>query len=188
MTQRIHGGTPRNPNAGGAYVVAGNDSLKTLDDIPQSSVGAPNPCLVATEHKLSVSFVVHTVDPEWDGTSVRLIGLGTDDEPIATVRFERPVAHFFGPPNDEAFTGHPLASRGLEPYGAYEVLSSSWIRTLEQMNSVHPYHRPEHFRELRHFVLSFHDTTFECIATRYAVEITEYGSVKDVVASNVATL
>lgn len=78
-------------------------------------------------------------------------------------------AHMFGPPNDEAFSGHPLASRGLGPYGAYVIQRSSWIRRLERMNSVHRAHRPESFARYRHFVLSFHDTTFECVAAGYSV-------------------
>jgi hypothetical protein len=35
------------------------------------------------------------------------------------------------------------------------------------MNSVHPYHRPARYEELRHFVLAFHDSTFECVAKSY---------------------
>lgn len=38
------------------------------------------------------------------------------------------------------------------------------------MNAVHPYHRPESYEELVRVVLSFHDTTFECVARSYAVE------------------
>ena len=75
----------------------------------------------------------------------------------------------FGAPNDEAFAGHPLASRGLHPYGAFEVRSSSWIRQLERMNSVHPFHKPERFQRLKHFVFAFHDSTFECVAESYAI-------------------
>lgn len=73
----------------------------------------------------------------------------------------------FGPPNDEAFAGHPLAARGLRPYSVARVEASSWIRTLEAMNRVHPHHRPDRYRELQHFVISFHDSTFECIAKGY---------------------
>ncbi len=76
----------------------------------------------------------------------------------------------FGPPNDEAFAGHPLASRGLQPYGAFEVLASSWIRQLERMNAVHRHHDPEDFAVYRHIVLAFHDSTFECIAEGYTCE------------------
>ncbi len=35
------------------------------------------------------------------------------------------------------------------------------------MNSVHPCHRPEGYAKLRHFVLAFHDSTFECVARGY---------------------
>jgi hypothetical protein len=86
------------------------------------------------------------------------------------VRFESPYASSFGPPNEEAFSGHPLAARGLYPFGAFEVLNSSWVRSLEKMNSVHRYHRKERFDALRHFVLTFHDSTFECVAKGYSWE------------------
>ena len=58
-------------------------------------------------------------------------------------RFEHCYAHMFGPPNDEALRGHPLAGRGLRPYAAFEIRQSSWLRRLERMNSVHPRHDRE---------------------------------------------
>jgi len=85
----------------------------------------------------------------------------------------------FGPPNDEAFSGHPLASRGLRPYSFYEIQDSSWIRKLEKMNSIHPYHNKEQFLEnKKHYIFSFHDSTFECIAHGYKLEVSN-GSMKD---------
>jgi hypothetical protein len=76
-----------------------------------------------------------------------------------------------GPPNDEALLGHPLAARGLSHYGAYEVIDSSWIRKLERMNSVHDRHDSSRFfKDKRHFVFTFHDSTFECIARGFEVE------------------
>ncbi|MFZ6755550.1 hypothetical protein ACO0KY_19555 [Undibacterium sp. Dicai25W] len=142
-----------------------------LSDIPQSSVGAPLPCIVATEHSLAVAFPLQERDPSWDGSSIRIVSHDSDEELIGVIRFNRAIAHFFGPPNDEAFRVHPLADRGLEPYGAFEITSSSWIHALEKMNSVHPCHMREHFKVYRHFVLSFHDTTFECVATGYTCEV-----------------
>jgi len=69
----------------------------------------------------------------------------------------------------------------LEPYGVFEVQNSSWLRKLEKMNSVHPYHDKERFMEnMKHFVFSFHDTTFECIAEGFNVEVAS-GSVKSMV-------
>jgi hypothetical protein len=47
------------------------------------------------------------------------------------------------------------------------------------MNSVHPYHNKDNFLEgKRHFILAFHDSTFECIANSYAIEKTE-GSIHE---------
>jgi hypothetical protein len=72
----------------------------------------------------------------------------------------------------EAFAGHPLADRGLTPYGVFEIRESSWVRKLERMNAVHRYHDKHRFmRDKKHFVFSFHDTTFECVAESFTVEV-----------------
>jgi hypothetical protein len=39
------------------------------------------------------------------------------------------------------------------------------------MNFVHSYHKPETFDRLTHFVLGFHDSTFECLAENFSVKI-----------------
>jgi hypothetical protein len=90
----------------------------------------------------------------------------------SSFQFEGAYAWFHGPPNDEAFEGHPLASRGLHPYAAFRVEDSSWIRHLERMNSVHEHHVPERFARLCHYVFAFHDSTFECVARSFtAVQV-----------------
>jgi hypothetical protein len=152
------------------YVIDEHDQVVPLDDLPQSSVGAPCPVVLAEEGRLVVAFFVQETPADWDGTTARMVGSDSPGEPAAIVRFTGPRASMFGSPNDEAFEGHPLASRGLQPYGAFEVRRSSWIRALERMNSVHPSHRPEYFSTLRHFVLAFHDSTFECVAHGYSWE------------------
>lgn len=183
----VHGeGSPRyDPPP--MYVIDGRDRVVELNGLPPSNAGAPCPVVLAAEHFLVVAFFLEDTAADWDGTSVRVLGPDSLGEPSATVRFERPYAHFFGPPNDEAFSGHPLAKRGLHPYGAFEVLGSSWIRALERMNSVHPYHRPERFAELRHFVLSFHDSTFECVAKSYCHELGN-GPLTELIARHAARL
>jgi len=147
------------------------DRVIALTDIPRSSVGAPMPRVVADELTCVVGYYVSVRDPSWDGTYARLVDPQTNADPVAVVTFPLYCATMFGPPNDEAFAGHPLASRGLRPYGAFEVHDSSWIHQLERMNSVHPLHRRERYLELRHVILSFHDSTFECVAERYEVSV-----------------
>jgi hypothetical protein len=88
--------------------------------------------------------------------------------------------------NDEAFAGHPLYRRGLEdlPYGAGEVVGSAWVRELDAANA-HGYlggraNPPADVVErvsppsgLRHFILEFHDSSFECIATGFVSYATD---------------
>lgn len=147
------------------------DKVTTLADMPQSSVGAPCPVVVADEHHLAVAFYVEVRDDKWDGKTVRVVGPESEGEPFAIVTFKRPLAYFHGPPNDESFGGHPLSKRGLRPYGAFEVKGSSWLALLTKMNRVHPYHKDEHYAyaDYRHLILTFHDTTFECVVKGYDI-------------------
>ncbi len=85
------------------------------------------------------------------------------------------VAHFdgclisrFGYPNDEALGGHPLYANGLRHYGVFEVHDSSWPQELEAQNRrVFP---DSHSFAYRHFIFTFHDSTFECLATAIRLE------------------
>lgn len=129
--------------------------------MPQSSVGAPNPVVMSNESKTLVAYYIQ--DNEID--------FGNEFEPIAIISFEKCLSTMFGPPNDEAFSGHPLYSRGLKPYSSFIIENSSWLRNLIEMNSVHPYHNEKDFKHYKHYVLSFHDSTFECIAENFSVEI-----------------
>ena len=158
------------------------ETVKKLTDIPQSSVGAPIPAVIAGEHSVAVVFYAEIMDPDWDGSYVRVVDSSSDNKPSVIVRFSPCFAHYFGPPNDEAFSGHPLYSHGVKPYANFEVENSSWLSSLEKMNSVHPYHNKSHFlSDKKHFILAFHDSTFECIATGYTVEQTK-GSIRELLS------
>ena len=146
------------------YPVDRRDRVVELIGVPQSSVGAPLPIVMSDEHRLLLAYIVQDTPVGWDGTSVRVVGPSTVGEPLALIEFARYQSFMFGSPNDEALAGHPLESRGLHPYGAFEIEDSSWVRQLERMNSVHPYHKADNFERLKHFVFAFHDSTFECVA------------------------
>ena len=151
------------------YSIDEKDRVVELSDVPQSSVGAPCPVLFATEHDLHLAYYLQNTPSDWDGLSVRVMDESTGGEPVAVVTFKHFYSHMFGPPNDEAFSGHPLAARGLRPYSVSEVQHSSWIRLLDRMNSVHPCHRPDSFSHYKHFIFAFHDTTFECVADGFTI-------------------
>jgi hypothetical protein len=139
--------------------------------------------VLSGEHYLHLVYYLEEAEPSWDGMSARVAGEHTERESCALVCFAQAMAHMFGPPNDEAFAGHPLAKRGLEPYAVFEVHHSSWIRTLERMNSVHPQHRPEAYTKYKHFVFAFHDRVFECVAEGFDLSV-HRGSVSSVLRAS----
>lgn len=138
------------------------------------------PLVLASEHQLILAYLTNS--PELDGNDgdMELTNLAGKGETVCVLQFERAGPHYFGSPNDEALHGHPLYVRGLVHYKAFEVRSSSWIRALERMNAVHHRHQSKSFDDRRHFILTFHDSTFECVATGYTFEI-RHGDMRQIV-------
>jgi hypothetical protein len=146
------------------YVPDDRDLLIELSGLPAASTGDPMPLALADDRAAVLAYVIHE-KPAWlREEAERSVESG---ELFALIEFSLTLALLFGPPNDEALSGHPLAGRGLEPYSAFEVKDSSWLRSLERMNRVHPRHRAENFAKYRHFIFTFHDSTFECIARAF---------------------
>jgi hypothetical protein len=166
---------------------ADQDRVREIESAPRPDVGAPLPAVVANEDDILLAYIVSEPDPNWDGSYVDVVSSSSPDERIAIVRFVDAYAHVFEPPNDEAFSGHPLSSRGLRPYSVSMVDHSSWLRSLERMNSVHPYHRPEGFSKYHHYIFAFHDSTFECIAEDLSFKL-HRGSMRSAVELMAATL
>jgi hypothetical protein len=139
------------------------DRVRELTDVPLPSSAAPAPLVLADEATLVMAYI--TAEPstaQADGS-----GSPSAGEEAALVVFRQCYAIHFGPPNDEAFASHPLADRGLRPYGAFEVESSSWVRGFELRNRQHPRHDPRLFQQLRHWVWTFQDSVLECAAWSY---------------------
>jgi hypothetical protein len=122
------------------------DSVAALAELPRPTAGAGEPVLFASEYTLQIAYYT----------------FGRDDA-VALVTFSNPEAHYFGPPHVDAVDRHPLHSRGVDIYGAFEVHDSSWIRELRQISGSR--------MDGRHFILTFHDITFECIARDFTVSM-----------------
>jgi hypothetical protein len=135
------------------------------------NTGAPLPQVLLSDTRTFVIFVVETVDPDWDGTYVTVKSAASDEaEDLALVEFHRCTSARLGSPNDEVFSGHPLSGRGLEGYTAQLVRNSRWLGELEAINRLHRGYRPEWWAAKNHYVLWFHDNTFECIAESFTIE------------------
>jgi hypothetical protein len=125
-----------------------------LGVLPRSDV--PRPVLLQSERACYLLF---------EGTAV---GPPRSDG-VAIFAFHSCLISRFGYPNDEALAGHPLFKSGLGFYGVFEVTNSSWDRELRLQNRVGfpTFDMPKR----RHFIVTFHDSTFECIATSAVAEI-----------------
>jgi hypothetical protein len=158
------------------YDPAGRDgkapaNVKRLEGVPPCEFGAPLPAVMADDWRVTLFYVVEEIDEDWDGMTVSVIGSNTPDRGIAVIRFARPHAHFLGPPDEEVIHTHPYAALGLSPCNAFEVEHSDWIAALCARSRRSSRHAEARFEALRHFIFTFHDTTFEILANGFELEI-----------------
>ena len=143
------------------YPIDERDLVVELNDVPKPRGGAPMPLVLADDDVILVlSYFLQEA------------AVGEDrNAGVAILEFHAPLMHLLGPPNDEAMKGHPLWRRGLDSYGAYRVDQSSLLRRITVMNYVHPRNDPAAFDQFHHYILTFEDSTFECIAKSYTKSI-----------------
>jgi len=154
------------------YLAKGEEAGVPLDWPVPWDAGAPIPHVLAANGLVYLAYLTEIADPDWDGKNVKIVSPSNpSEERIALVKFESCRSHRLGDPNDEAMNGHPLWGRGLEPYRAHIVENSTWVRQLMQCNSKHPYFSENHWRNCKHYLLMFHDETFECVADGFKIEL-----------------
>lgn len=92
-------------------------------------------------------------------------------EGVAIVSFQSCLVSRFGYPNDEALAGHPLYGVGLKSYRVFEVSNSAWEHGIRMQNRVAfpKFDMPRR----RHFIVTFHDSMFECMAASAVAEFSE---------------
>ena len=123
-----------------------------LPEVPGPDTGVPEPVAINDEQRSVLAYR--------SGTST------------AVLVFEGCAAVQFGYPNDEALHTHSLWRSGLEFYGVFEVLASPWLQHLRTQNrSAFPEHAWG--EDLRHFIVTFHDSTFECLARDLSTSLSD---------------
>jgi len=150
-----------------------NEEYADRIDFPVAwDVGAPLPHLFMNDYKAYLLFYVKAVDPNWDGTHTTVIDTASDKvTDLALVEFEHCNSATLGTPNDEVIEGHHLYGKGLESYVPMQIINSSWIQEVQKINRVHSNYNPQNWKNTKHFFFGFHDTTFECIADSFTVEV-----------------
>jgi hypothetical protein len=135
-------------------------------------VGAPLPFLLCNDYRTFLTFYASKRDSGWDGSRVKIINpASTEEALLCLVTFKHCMSAKLGHPNDEAQCGHFLEGRGLDGYTAQIVKNSPWLKEVAKTNSAHPNDNPETWTLLNHYVFWFHDSTFECLAKSYEVEV-----------------
>jgi hypothetical protein len=143
-----------------------------LDFPVKWDAGCPLPHLLCNDYKALLAFILREPKPGSDGSSVEMVSPADEKaRPLALVEFNPCVAAKLGSPNDEVFDGHPLQGRGLDGYTAQKVVNSRWLAEIEAINKVHHCYNPASWRERNHYIFWFHDTTFECIAKSFTLEV-----------------
>ena len=99
------------------------------------------PVVLADEWQVLVVYLLEDRDPDWDGTTVRVVNSASAGV-VAIAHFSGVWATQFGAPNDEALDGHPLFACGLRSYGAFTVEPSSWKAELAAAERGSPVSRP----------------------------------------------
>ncbi len=146
-----------------------DERVISLDVGLYPEAGAPAPLLAQSDHDCFLVF--HAVEER--GGEIR----------TGVVEVMGCEATRFGYPNDEALAGHPLWGRGLDFYSVGEVINSSWVAQLDEQNraAFPDYERPQK----RHFIITFHDSTFECVADDLVARVVD--GYREAVFAEVAT-
>ncbi|CAG4914388.1 hypothetical protein [Paraburkholderia gardini] len=126
------------------------DQVVLMDDIPHPDHDTSAPFVLANERLVAIVYRIAKTDFE-------RFGPFSDDDPFCVIAFMSAAFHQFGPPRDADLPAYFLASKGLLGYSAHEVMRSSLVA-----DSWGPAYSLE--GGLRHFVLTFGDSTFECVA------------------------
>ena len=149
--------------------------------VPEAGVSGA--VAIQTEYRTTLLFNAMPPDIPWNDSDTnetyrerRFHSFGPEGLGRAVVSFQRCIKSTFGHPNDEAIEGHPLYHSGLEAYAIFEVLNSDWICEIDRQNRIS--FPNTSYADLRHFIFTFHDSSFECVAANLTVQFCRDGSVQ----------
>ncbi|MFT4065715.1 hypothetical protein [Paraburkholderia sp.] len=138
------------------------DLVVLLDSVPHPAADAAEPFIVASDRRVILTYPIAESDFERFGP------FDPDDDPFCAVLFADTVFHRLGPPGDADLMIHPLAAQGLSGYSVHEVVNSSLcaeIAAVPAGSTSIAAAAPAR----RHFVITFLESTFECVASDYTV-------------------
>ena len=143
--------------------------LKSLAFKYPMDIGAACPIIICDSMHLIVLFYLDLFNFSEPVSSIKERDV-ENDTGIAIVRFNRKYIHKFGTPNDETLNAHPYYQIGLKHYSFFSVEDSDWIKEIKRIASHHHYFIEDNYNNLNHYIITFKEGVFECIASDYSVE------------------
>ncbi|KMQ67375.1 hypothetical protein ACM39_13100 [Chryseobacterium sp. FH2] len=127
--------------------------------------GSPSPTILSNDTELFVAFYA---DKEGSST-IPQVRNTVYDTGVFALKFKMYLKYTFGLPGEETIQGHPYSKLGLQSYSFYELRNSDLIKSLQEIENVHSEYNPERWKKYKHFILTFHDNMFECVAQDFEI-------------------
>lgn len=139
--------------------------LLEIKGLFEMDYGAPSPTVLSNDNELFIAFY-------GDRASISFIPQERNtiyDTGIFVMKFRRYLKYTFGIPGNETINGHPYSKLGMRSCAFYELRNSDLIKSLEVMEKVHPYYDSKKWELYKHYILTFHDNMFECVAEDFEI-------------------
>lgn len=139
--------------------------LIEVKDLFEMDCGSPSPIQISNDNELFIAFYA-------DKQSSSAISQERNtiyDTSVCTLKFNMYLKYSFGIPGDETIHGHPYSKLGMESYSFYELKNSDLIKSLQDIDQVHPQYNLKKWKMYKHYILTFHDNMFECIAQGFEI-------------------
>ena len=131
----------------------------------EMDTGAPSPMIISNDSELFVAFYANK-----ERTSAipkeRNIRYDTG---IFVMKFKGYLKFTLGLPGEETISGHPYRRLGMKSYSFYELKKSDLIKSLQKIEKVHPRYNSENWNMYKHYIITFHDNMFECVAQDFEI-------------------
>lgn len=140
--------------------------LIEIKDLFYIDNGAPAPTVISNDNELIIIFYSANRNLLSDIQERNTIY----DEGVVVLKFKVYLKYSFGIPSNETLQGHPYYQLGMRSYAFYEVKNSNLIEDIDHIQKIHPYYDPLKLKDYKHYLLTFHDSMFECVAKDFEVE------------------
>lgn len=150
----------------------GEEAAVPIDWETPWDTGAPLPQVLASSGR---TFLIYLAITPWPGGAAQSMPTTIDPVTpppwrIALVEFLNCAALRFGRGSDDE-RGHALDGAGLVPYSAHTIANSRWLGAMREIGPYGVDDEPTWRPDLKHYLLMFHDDSFECLATGHRIEV-----------------